>query len=225
MITIYCIKILIFEEFSIKKIIMKNIVRFLGLFIRIIFPFKLIEYYRSFKRNLYTGYYSSYFKSFGNYSVIDSQFHMIGCEYISIGNYVTIGKRCCITVWKTTHTIAPEISIGDNVNVGDDCHITASNKIIIGNNVLFGKKVTVTDNSHGRCDNLDELSLHPSDREVFSKNPVIIKDKVWIGDKVTILPGVTIGKGAIIGANSVVTKDVDDNCIVAGVPAKVVKKL
>ena len=109
------------------------------------------------------------------------------------------------------------------MNIGDDCHITSSNKIVIGDNVLFGKKVTVTDNSHGRCDNLDELSFHPIIRDVFSKGAVIIKDRVWIGDKATILPGVTIGEGAIVGANSVVTKDVPDNCIVAGIPAKIIK--
>ena len=53
--------------------------------------------------------------------------------------------------------------------------------------------------------------------------PVTIKDNVWIGAKATILSGVTIGTGAIVGAGAVVTKDVPENSIVAGVPARIIK--
>ena len=52
---------------------------------------------------------------------------------------------------------------------------------------------------------------------------MIIKENAWIGANATILPGVTIGKGAIVGSGSVVTKDVEDNMIVAGNPAKVIR--
>ena len=58
-----------------------------------------------------------------------------------------------------------------------------------------------------------------------SKGPVIIGDNVWIGDKATILGGVTIGESVIIAANSVVTKDVPPYSVVAGIPAKVIKKM
>jgi acetyltransferase-like isoleucine patch superfamily enzyme len=204
---------------------MKYKVRLFGSFIQKIFSFKILEVFRAFKRYFHTGYYFNLFNSFGSNSVIEYPITLIGGKYINIGNNVWIGKRGCITAWHSKNLLnTPEISFGDNVIIGDDCHITSCNKIIIGNDVLFGKKVTVTDNSHGRCDNLDELSFHPSKRLVYSKGEVIIGERVWIGDKATILPGVRIGVGAIIGANSVVTKNVPDNCIVAGVPAKIIKK-
>lgn len=54
--------------------------------------------------------------------------------------------------------------------------------------------------------------------------PIFIGNNVWIGENVCILPGVNVGSGCIIGANSVVNRDIPDNCIVAGVPTKVIKK-
>jgi acetyltransferase-like isoleucine patch superfamily enzyme len=53
--------------------------------------------------------------------------------------------------------------------------------------------------------------------------PIVIKSRVWLGANVTVTPGVTIGENAIVGAGSVVTKDVPDNAIVAGVPAKIIR--
>ncbi|WRH68887.1 MAG: DapH/DapD/GlmU-related protein [Planktothrix sp. GU0601_MAG3] len=71
-----------------------------------------------------------------------------------------------------------------------------------------------------------KLSLIKDAKELDVKSaPVIIEDHVWIGFNVAILEGVTIGKGAIIGASSVVTKDVEAFTVVAGNPAKVIKKL
>ncbi len=69
---------------------------------------------------------------------------------------------------------------------------------------------------------------HPLDAETRNKGfeyarPIIIGNNVWIGGSVTILSGVTIGNNVVIGAGAVVTKDVPDNCVIAGVPAKVIK--
>lgn len=91
--------------------------------------------------------------------------------------------------------------------------------ISIGKNVLTGKKILITDNSHGKY--ADDVP--PSKRKLFSKGHVIIEDNVWIGEKVSILPGVRIGKSAIIAANAVVTKDVEPYSIVAGIPARKIK--
>ena len=114
----------------------------------------------------------------------------------------------------------PSVIIGDNVSLGEYCHITAIESVKIGNNLLTGRFVTITDNSHGLTD-LKSLKLPPSKRPIVSKGAVTIKDNVWIGDKVTILPGVTIGEGAVIAANSVVTKDVPPYSVVGGIPAKI----
>jgi acetyltransferase-like isoleucine patch superfamily enzyme len=58
-----------------------------------------------------------------------------------------------------------------------------------------------------------------------SKGEVIIGNNVWLGDKVAVLGGVHIGNNVIVAANAVVTKDLPDNCMAAGVPAQIIKKL
>lgn len=150
---------------------------------------------------------------------------ILGGEYISIGRYTHFDKDCVITAWDHTlsgDTFNPSIIIGECCDFGAWNHITATNKISIGKNLLTGKWVTITDNSHGKSD-LNTLQQPPVLRPVVSKGPVIIGDNVWIGDKATILPGVTIGDGAIIAANAVVTKDVPAYCVVGGNPAKIIK--
>jgi acetyltransferase-like isoleucine patch superfamily enzyme len=88
----------------------------------------------------------------------------------------------------------------------------------------MGKKITITDNAHGKSEP-EYLSIPPTKRKLHSKGPVIIEDGVWIGDKVTILSGIRIGENSIIGANSLVTKDIDANCVFGGIPAKLIKRI
>ena len=118
----------------------------------------------------------------------------------------------------------PEIIFGDGSSIGGECHISSVNKIIIGKNVLLGRKITLVDNSHGKL-TLEDLKLKPTARDLTSNGPIIIKNNVWIGDKATVLPGVIIGENSIIGANAVVTKNVPPNSVVVGVPGKVIKKI
>ena len=86
----------------------------------------------------------------------------------------------------------------------------------------MGKKITITDNSHGKAD-IESLKYSPIKRRLFSNGAISIEDGVWIGEKVTILPGVTIGTNSIIGANAVVTSNIPANCVAVGIPAKVIK--
>lgn len=113
----------------------------------------------------------------------------------------------------------PRIVIGDNVIMNYDVHIGAVATLEIGNNVLVGSHVLITDHSHGIL-TADETSVPPARRPLFSKGPVTIDDNVWIGEGVCILAGVSVGKNAIIGANSIVTHDVPSGWVVGGVPAK-----
>lgn len=76
--------------------------------------------------------------------------------------------------------LIPLIEIGDNCNFGAYNHITSINKIQIGNGLLTGKWVTITDNSHGNTDVVC-LGIEPAYRPLFSKGPVIIGKNVWIG--------------------------------------------
>ena len=95
---------------------------------------------------------------------------------------------------------------------------------MIGNGLLTGRFVLISDNSHGGLSQT-EAAIPPAARKLVSKGPVVIGDNVWIGDKVTILAGVHIGDNAIIAANAVVTENVPANTLVAGVPASVRRRL
>ena len=90
----------------------------------------------------------------------------------------------------------------------------ASGTITIGDNVQVAAYVKLISNNHD-----------PYDRMVLTCRPVVLKRNCWIGAGAVILPGVTVGENSIVGAGSVVTKDVPDNTVVAGNPAKFVKQL
>lgn len=146
--------------------------------------------------------------------------NIVGAPNIVLGNRVKIDNYSTISTWHS-EKYNPLLQIGDCTEIGAYAHITCINKVSIGSNVLMGKFVTITDNSHGG-NTFAELDVPPSKRELYSKGEVAIDDNVWIGDKVTILPNIKIGKGAIIGANSVVTKDVPPFVIACGNPLRII---
>ena len=108
------------------------------------------------------------------------------------------------------------IVIGENVFINSNCTMQDQGGIYIGDDVLIGHNVCLLTLNHD-FDPEKRGNLHPS--------PIHIEDKVWLGSNVTVLPGVRIKKGAIVAAGAVVTKDVDENTVVGGVPAKVIKKI
>lgn len=148
-----------------------------------------------------------------------------GEDCISIEAGTCFGNYDILTAWERSCTgeiFHPQIIIGGNCNFGEYNHITSTNRIQIGDNLLTGRWVTITDNSHGETDQ-KTLHIPPFYRKITSKGSVVIGNNVWIGDKATILPGVSIGDGAVIAANSVVTKDIPAYCVAGGCPAKVIK--
>lgn len=149
-----------------------------------------------------------------------------GQKGIFVGHHTGIQSHCILGCWVKyrDQNFTPSITIGDNCCIGEYNHITSCNKISIGNGLLTGRYVYIGDNAHGRL-SYKEAGVRPAARELVSKGEVIIGNNVWIGDKATILGGVTIGNNTIIGANSVVTHDMPSNCVVAGVPARIVKRL
>jgi maltose O-acetyltransferase len=115
--------------------------------------------------------------------------------------------------------LAPEnIEVGDSVRINNDCWINGGGGIVIGNDVIIGPKVMIHSANH----KFDRLDILIRSQGHVSK-PVIIKDNAWIGAGVIVLPGVVINSGAVVAAGAVVTKEVPENAVVAGVPAKVVK--
>ena len=145
-------------------------------------------------------------------------------EYINIGDNCFFNDNIMLSTWPEYNgeSYKPQIIIGNNCNFGFCNHITSCNNIKIGDNLLTGMYVIITDNNHGDI-NLSDLLLPPSKRILTSKGSVEIGNNVWIGDKVSILAGVKIGDGAVIAANAVVTKDVPAYSIVGGVPAEIIK--
>lgn len=176
---------------------------------------------------LYSRIINRKFKHLGSNHDIARDISINGPQYISIGNYFSIGKRCYLQVWDSYNGISlqndPNLYIGDHVSIMCDCQISCSNMISIGDGVLLGNNVFITDNFHGDS-SIENLKIPPLERKLISKGPVIIGDNVWIGRNVCIMPGVSIGTGSIIGANAVVTKNIPEYSIAAGVPAKVIRK-
>lgn len=116
----------------------------------------------------------------------------------------------------------PHINIGMNANIGINNHIAAINNVTIGNNFLTGANCLITDHSHGN--GILDITISPNDRLLYSKGPIIIGDNVHLGENVIILPNVIIGDNVVIGAGSVVTKNLPNNCIAVGNPARIVKE-
>lgn len=108
------------------------------------------------------------------------------------------------------------ISIGKNVFINSGCHFQDQGGIYIGDGALIGHNVVLATLNH---------DMNPEDRGSMHPAPIVIGKNVWIGSNATILPGVVVGDGAIVAAGAVVVKDVDENTVVGGVPAKVLKTI
>lgn len=108
--------------------------------------------------------------------------------------------------------------IGDNFTGNYNLTILDIREVHIGNNVMIGPNTLITTVGH---------PLSPAKRRLHIgiAKPITIGNDVWIGGNVTILPGVTVGNNVVIGAGAVVTKDIPDNCVALGVPARVVKSI
>lgn len=112
-----------------------------------------------------------------------------------------------------------EIEIGNNSGIGKRCRIPSN--IQIGNDVMMAEEVIILNQNH----KFKDVSIPLLLQGYSEKSKLKIYDDVWIGTRVIILPQVTrIGKGVIIGAGSIVTKNIEDYSIVAGNPARVIKK-
>jgi len=105
---------------------------------------------------------------------------------------------------------------GKNVFINFDCVFLDLGGITIEDNVLIAPKVSILTETH---------AINPQDRQGLIVAPIHIKKGAWIGANSTVLPGVTIGANSVIAAGSVVTKNVPDNCIFGGTPAKFIKNI
>lgn len=160
----------------------------------------------------------------GKNSHVGECFSIVGCQSINIGDDFSAGKNVKIHAFDVSTSRKPMIFIGNNVTITDNCYLSAAGEIKIGDGTLLGENTFICDNFHGR-NSLEELKTPPNERKITYKGSVCIGKNVWTGRNVCIMPGVSIGDGSVIGANSVVTKSIPAYCVVAGVPARVIKEV
>lgn len=130
----------------------------------------------------------------------------------SLGQHSVVESFCCI------NNAVGDVIIGDYTRIG--LHNTIIGPVTIGNHVNLAQGITVTALNH----NFSEPGKR-IDEQGVSTGQVVIGDDVWIGANAVVLPNVSIGRHCVIAAGAVVTKDVPDGCVVAGVPAKIIKRL
>lgn len=138
---------------------------------------------------------------------------------VQFGNNVMVGRYTTIECTGVVRALGSGLKVGNNSNFGDYNYIGVRGFVIIGNDVLFGSRVSI----HAENHNYERKDI-PIRSQGESRLGVIIEDDCWIGSGAIILDGVTIHHGSVVAAGSVVTKDVPDYSVVAGVPAKVIKR-
>ena len=176
-------------------------------------------------KNMYSLCYTKLF--FSKARLIRLPFYFRGKKkWFFYGKGFTSGYRCRIEMFDLgICQNEKKIHIGNNCRIGDNVHIASGESVYIGENCLFASNIYISDIMHGNFKGNDQSnpSTPPNSRKLTT-SPVIIEDNVWIGENVAIMPGVKIGSGVIVGAHSVVTKNIETNCICVGNPARVIKK-
>ncbi len=122
-----------------------------------------------------------------------------------------------VNIEKGAH-FSTEVSLGDNSGIGINCEIAPH--VTIGNDVMMGPECMIYTSNHG----MERMDIPMWKQKSTPVEPVVIGNDVWLGARVIILPGVHIGDGSVIGAGSVVTKNVEPYSVVAGNPAKLIRK-
>ena len=110
------------------------------------------------------------------------------------------------------------IQFGSDIHVNLSCYFMDGAKITIGNNCFIGPYTGFYTAAH-------PVAPEPRNKGLEQARPITIGDNCWFGANVSVMPGVTIGNNCVISAGSVVTKDMPDNSVIMGVPAKAVRKI
>lgn len=142
---------------------------------------------------------------------------MVGSLYVAEGAILEVDAFDAYAGSRINVNRGAKLSLGSGY-MNYDGVIDCFSSITIGNDVVISERVVIRDSDNHTIETMGE---EKDDHNVAS--PIVIKDHVWIGMNVILLKGVTIGEGSIVAAGSVVNRDVPPHCLVAGVPAKVVK--
>lgn len=152
----------------------------------------------------------------------DKRWHKRNRMYTKTFN---MGSNCWVqyNVWiRCTHNVRGKLVIGNKVSLRRNLDLDYTGDLIVGNNVDFTEGVKVLTHGHDFIGMMDDSEIVPNSNRAYL-TPLQICDNVIIGTNSVIMPGVKrIGRNAIVSANSVVVKEVPDNAVVAGNPAKVI---
>jgi acetyltransferase-like isoleucine patch superfamily enzyme len=172
------------------------------------------------------GHHSDHAKRFGAFgegSIIMFPWNTLyGEKWMRIGKNTMIGEGVTLSVGIHPDQIPvsnPALTIGDRCLINKGTAIVAHFAIEIGDDVFTGHNCYITDQNHG----YEDLT-QPIGAQSMPEKPVRIGSGSWLGHGVIVVPGVTIGKHVTVAGGSVVTRDVPDRCVVAGAPARIVRR-
>ncbi len=174
---------------------------------------------------------------FGKRMIVHNKVYVIGKGKIIIGdNFHFTSGDCLNPICRNIRGVLyvpfkdSKIIIGDRVGISSAC-LWAQDRITIGNDVNIGGDCLIMDTDvhphdyiQRRMDCWKKLNKE-SYRKFVPSAPIVIEDDVWIGARCQILKGIHIGARSIIAAGSVVTKDIPEDCIAGGNPARVIRKI
>jgi acetyltransferase-like isoleucine patch superfamily enzyme len=153
--------------------------------------------------------------SIGQYCTIDA----IGKNGIVIGSATSIGSFSLLKVSGTFVALGKGITIGSNVGIGEFAHIGGAGGVNIGDDTIIGSYFSVHPENH----NFDDISI-PIRLQGVTHKGIRVGKGCWIGAKVTLLDGSKVGDGCVIAAGAVVKGEFPDNCVIGGIPAKILKE-
>lgn len=157
----------------------------------------------------------------GKRAILGRSLQVNNPRVVAVGSHVTIASHFILADLYPSVSGVPKIIIGDGCTILYRFQCNAAQSVRIGQNVLIAANVLITDSDHV----IEPGGIPVTKNCKFISKPVCVEDNCWIGQNAVVLKGVTIGHDSIVGANSVVTHDVPPCSVVAGNPARVIKRL
>jgi acetyltransferase-like isoleucine patch superfamily enzyme len=164
--------------------------------------------------------YKPMFKACGRRSIIYRPMMISNADCIEIGEYVTIRDGVRLEAIRDSYGRSPSLVIGPHTNIEQNVHIVCHSRIAIGRDVSITGTCSIVDTTHP----YENIKLPKVGDQIANDDSYVeIGDGSFLGYGAVVLPNVRIGRRAVVGANSVVTRDVPDYSVVAGVPARIIK--
>jgi acetyltransferase-like isoleucine patch superfamily enzyme len=169
----------------------------------------------------YSFLYRYLFRSIGKRSFVSPFIYPLGLDCVTLGSNSSINRHTRLLALKRyrSQIFRPAIYIGNNVSIGFGCTLSCINRIHVCDDVTIGDKVYIADSHHEFIDitvGIREQHLRPGD--------IFIGQGAWLGYGAFLAGNIVIGEHAVVGANSVVTRSVEPYTVVAGSPAKPIRR-